>query len=132
MVSLKGLLVTLPILLQGVSAVDWWYIDSYEKGCTDEGRELGGMTTNSGNETESKSPCLGLSTYVLSDNPSESGHEVDARSVSVHGVSGTDWVVDFYAAYDCPEDSLVTTVTEDDCYTSTKTDPLNYVIVQKA
>ena len=120
MVSLKALLIALPCLLHTASAVKWWYVDFYEKGCTDSGRLNGGMTTISGNDTESVSPCLGGSVYILNDDPTKSGQEVDARSVSVHGVSGTDWVVDFYAAYDCPKESLVTSVTEDDCYSSSK------------
>lgn len=49
----------------------------------------------------------------------EDGADV-SRSVGINGISDSGLVVDLYAAQGCPDDSFLTTITEDDCFTSSK------------
>ena len=128
MVSTKTLLTTLPFLLSTVTAVDWFYIDTYEKGCTDSGQLLSGKTTVSGNSGEpaASNKCLDIEVFIPNPDPRKSGTTIEPRSVDLHGFTDKGWTADFYAALDCPEDSLVTSVTKDGCFSSSESVSIGY------
>ncbi|KAL8834867.1 MAG: hypothetical protein Q9170_003567 [Blastenia crenularia] len=107
--SFKVLLLVLPFLAQAATA--YWYVDFYEHGC-EEGAKAGtGTMTLSGKDGEEKE-CNGGPLH-------EDGADV-SRSVGINGISGSGLVVDLYAAQGCPDDSFLTTIAGDDCFTSDK------------
>ncbi|KAL9596548.1 MAG: hypothetical protein Q9219_005726 [cf. Caloplaca sp. 3 TL-2023] len=130
MFSLKILLITFPFLLHAASAK--WYVDFYEKGCEGKGDPTTGVVTIAENDGESVTACVSGQAWVEDEPFSGEGRSVDPRSVSVNGVSGTNWVVDLYGTASCAKDSLITSITEDDCFTSSTGDPLTGAIVRKA
>ncbi|KAL8727004.1 MAG: hypothetical protein Q9181_005861 [Wetmoreana brouardii] len=129
--SFKALIFTLPFLAQ--AALAYWYtlisalttapplpcaltdaphryVDFYEHGCEEGAKSATGTMTLSGKDGEEQPECGGGPLH-------EDGADV-SRSVGVNGISGSGLVVDLYAANGCPDDSFITSIAGDDCFTS--------------
>ncbi|KAL8897615.1 MAG: hypothetical protein Q9192_002486, partial [Flavoplaca navasiana] len=110
---LKTLIVALPILARTATA--YWYVDFYEDACKPGAKAATGTMTIAGGEglaDDRQDECLGGPLHPSGDDTS--------RSVGVNGISGSGLIVELYAARGCPQDSFLTTITEDDCFTSTE------------
>ncbi|KAL9011606.1 MAG: hypothetical protein Q9173_003567 [Seirophora scorigena] len=100
------------------------YVDFYENACKEGARPASGTMTLAGEGEDGLDICRGGPLHKSGDDTS--------RSVGVNGITGSGLVVDLYAARGCPEDSYLTQITEDDCFTSTKSDPVKFAIIHKA
>ncbi|KAL8806412.1 MAG: hypothetical protein Q9182_001327 [Xanthomendoza sp. 2 TL-2023] len=127
MLTFKPLLITLPFILHTTAA--YWYVDFYDKGCEDGAKPATGVMTLSGKDGEEQSECRGGAMY--STGPDDNNPQFNSRSVGINGISGSGLVVDLYAARGCPKESFITSIAGDDCFTSSKGDPVNYAIVHK-
>ncbi|KAL8870454.1 MAG: hypothetical protein Q9174_003508 [Haloplaca sp. 1 TL-2023] len=102
------------------------YVDFYENDCDEGNPPSGGTLTVSGKDGEPLtrgSGCGGGAGHPGGSN---------SRSLGINGISGSGLVVDVYAFKDCNEDSFITSIAEDDCFTSNTGDPVNFVKVRKA
>ncbi|KAL8706617.1 MAG: hypothetical protein Q9201_000364 [Fulgogasparrea decipioides] len=100
------------------------YVDFYEHGCEPGAKPATGTMTLSGKDGEEQPECRGGPLH-------EDGADV-SRSVGVNGISGSGLVVDLYAANGCPDDSFLTSIGGDDCFTSSTGDPVRFAKVHKA
>ncbi|KAI4183415.1 MAG: hypothetical protein LQ348_004688 [Seirophora lacunosa] len=119
--SLKTLIFVVPFLAQAATA--YWYVDFYENACKGGAKPATGTMTLAGEGEDGLDECRGGPLHKSGDDTS--------RSVGVNGITGSGLVVDLYAARGCPADSYLTQITEDDCFTSTKSDPVKFAIVRK-
>ncbi|KAL9609851.1 MAG: hypothetical protein Q9204_009122 [Flavoplaca sp. TL-2023a] len=131
--SFKTLLITLPFLLQATAA---WYVDFFAQNCEGVKPGMGTMTIYGKDEEEKE--CIG---GPLHDKEDRAGDEeatpLDvSESVNIDGITNTDLVVDLYAARDpetglCLEESWLTQIESDSCYTSSEGDPVKFARIHK-
>ncbi|KAL8852454.1 MAG: hypothetical protein Q9221_002684 [Calogaya cf. arnoldii] len=123
--SFNTLLVALPFLAQTATA--YWYVDFYENACKRDAKPGTGTLTLIGDDGEPQEGgidgCKGGPVH-----PSSSSN---SRSVGVNGITDSGLIVEIYAAKGCPRESFLTTLGEDDCYTSSSADPINFIKVKK-